>query len=151
MSQKQLAIIGGIGIGPVMIGLPMADVRAALGEPTNRFRKTPESPRLTDAYDPLGVHVYYDGADCVECVESFAVEGTVHLLDGLPVFDTPATKLIAAVWKKAAVRSEERGTSFVAPTLGLAFWRSDEEATTFETVLVASPAYFARTIDRSQF
>jgi hypothetical protein len=33
MSQKQLAIIGGIGIGPVVIELPMTDVRAALVEP----------------------------------------------------------------------------------------------------------------------
>jgi len=33
MSQKQLAIIGGIGTGPVVIGLPMTDVRAALVEP----------------------------------------------------------------------------------------------------------------------
>jgi hypothetical protein len=76
-------------------------------------------------------------------VESFAVDGVVHLLDGLPVFDTPATTLIAAVSKKAAVRSEERGTALVAPSLGLAFWRSDEEATTFDSVGVASPTYFA--------
>jgi hypothetical protein len=30
MCQKQLAVIGGIGIGPVVIGLPMTDARAAL-------------------------------------------------------------------------------------------------------------------------
>jgi hypothetical protein len=143
MSRKPLAIVGGIGIGPLMIGMPMAHVRGQLGEPTKRFRKTPDSPRLTDAYVQLGVHVYYDGADCVEYMESFAVDGIVHLLDGLPVFDTPVTTLIAAVSKKAAVRSEERGTAFVAPSLGLAFWRSDEEATTFDSVSVASPAYFA--------
>lgn len=143
MSLKRMAIVGGMGIGPVMIGLPMADVRGTLGEPTMRFRKTPDSPRLTDAYVPLGVHVYYDGADCVEYVESFAVGGVVHLLDGIPVFDTPATTLIATVSKKTAVRTEERGTAFVALSLGLAFWRSNEEATRFDSVGVASPAYFA--------
>ncbi len=143
MPPKQLVIIGGIGIGPVMIGMPLADVRATIGEPTKQFRKTLDSPRLTDAYVALGVHVYYNGAICVEAVESFAVEGVVHVVDGLPVFDTPATTIIAAVSKKAAVRSEERGTSFVVPTMGLSFWRADEEAATFDTVLVASPAYFA--------
>jgi hypothetical protein len=143
MSHKQLAVVGGTGIGPVTIGLPIADVRGTLGEPTKRFRKTPRSLRLTDAYTLLGVHVYYDGAGCVEFVESFAVEGVEHVLDGLSVFDTPATTLMAAVSKKAAVRSEEGGTTLVAPTLGLSFWRADAEATTFDTVAVAAPAYFA--------
>jgi hypothetical protein len=143
MSQQQLAIVGGIGIGPVMIGLPMADVRATLGEPTKQFRKAPSSLKLTDVYALLGVHVFYDDADCVEFVESFAVEGVIHLLDGFSVFDTPAATLMAVVSKKAAVRSEEGGTSLVVPTLGLSFWRADGEATTFDSVAVAAPGYFA--------
>jgi hypothetical protein len=75
MPRQQLAIVGRIGIGPVMIGLPMADLRGILGEPTRQFRKYPGSPKLTDAYEALGVHVYYDDADCVDFVESFAVPG----------------------------------------------------------------------------
>jgi|SRR6185437_909983 len=143
MSPLQLVIAGGIGIGSVLIGSSMAHVRGTLGEPTKRFRKTPNSPQLTDAYAQLGVHVYYDDADCVEFVESFAMEGVVHLLDGLSVFKTPVATIVESVSKKAAVRSEEGGTSFVVPTLGLAFWRADGEATTFDSVAVAAPGYFA--------
>jgi hypothetical protein len=143
MSQQQLVIVGGIGIGPAMIGMPIADIRGTMGEPTKRFRKTADSLRLTDAYAQLGVHVYYDDADCVEFVESFAVEGVIHLLDGLSVFETPAVTIVASVSKRAAVHSEEGGASLVVPTLGLAFWRADGEATTFDSVAVAAPRYFA--------
>jgi hypothetical protein len=104
--------------------LPMADLRGILGEPTKQFRKSPGSLKLTDAYEPLGVHVYYDDADCVEFVELFAVEEVIHVLDGLPVFDTSVATLMAALSKKGVVRSEEGGTSLVVPTLGLAFWRT---------------------------
>lgn len=141
MSQE-LVIVGGRGIGLVMIGLPMADVRGMLGQPTKQFRKALGSPKLTDAYEALGVHVYYDDADRVEFVESFAVEGVVHLLEGLSVFDTSVTTLMAVVSKKGAVRSEEDGTSLVIPTLGLSFWRADKVATRFDAVGVAAPGYF---------
>ena len=143
MSQQHLVIVGGVGIGPAMIGMSIADVRGTMGEPTKQFRKAPNSKTLTDAYDQLGMHVYYDIADCVEFVEAFAVKGVEHLLDGYAVFETPAAAIMAFVSKKGAVRSEEGGTSLVAPTLGLAFWRADEEATTFDSVAVASPGYFA--------
>lgn len=143
MPRQELAIVGGVGIWPVMIGMPIADVRDLLGEPTRRFRKAHISQKLTDDYELLGVHVYYDDADRVEFVASFAVEGVIHLLDGLSVFDTPAAILMAAVSKKGAVRSEERGTSLVIPALGLSFWRADREATRFNSVAVAAPEYFA--------
>jgi hypothetical protein len=143
MPQQQLTIVGGNGIGPVMIGLPMADVRSTLGEPTKQFRKALGSIELTDAYEPLGIHVYYDGAACVEFVEAFRVEGVIHLLDGLSVFDTSVATLMAAVSKKGWVCSEESGTILVAPTLGLSFWRADRDATRFDAVAVAAPGYFA--------
>jgi hypothetical protein len=143
MPQQQLAIVGGKGIGPVMIGLPMADVRSMLGEPTKQFHKSPGSIKLTDVYEPLGVHIYYDDADCVEFVESFRVEGVIHLLDGLSVFDTSVATLMAAVSKMGWVCSEENGTILAAPILGLSFWRADRGATRFDAVAVAAPEYFA--------
>jgi hypothetical protein len=143
MPQQQLVIVGGTGIGPITIGLPMVDVRRMLGEPTKQFRKSLDSLMLTDVYEPLGVHAYYDGAGCVEFVESFRVEGAIHLLDGLSVFDTSVATLVAAVSKRGWVCSEESGTILVAPTLGLSFWRADREAARFDAVAVAAPGYFA--------
>jgi hypothetical protein len=88
------------------------------------------------------VHVYYDDADRVE-LESFPVEGVIHLLDRFSVFDTPVATLMAAVSRKGAVRSEEGGACLVIPILGLSFWRADRDATRFDSVAVAASGYFA--------
>ena len=58
-------------VGPLKFGQSRADVRAALGPDFRVFRKT-ESENETDAYNSIGVHVYYDGAHKVEFIEAFS-------------------------------------------------------------------------------
>jgi hypothetical protein len=58
-------------VGPVSFGQSRALVRSALGEKVRSFRKT-EGENETDAYDGLGIHLYYDENDRLEFVEAFA-------------------------------------------------------------------------------
>ena len=105
--------------------MTLAEVRSAAGEPTSRFKKTTESASLTDAYEDLGLHVYYNRSGSVEFVESFQVDQTLHVLGSMPVFKTVAEELVASLSANAPFRSEEGGSLYVCPFLGLSLWRSD--------------------------
>ncbi len=57
-------------VGPISFGETREEIRNVLGTGFRSFRKT-EGENETDAYDLLGVHVYYDDSDCAEFVELF--------------------------------------------------------------------------------
>ena len=57
------------GVGPVRLGMGFTAVRFALRSRVETFMKTPDSERPTDAFDELGVHVYYDRDGDCEAVE----------------------------------------------------------------------------------
>jgi hypothetical protein len=48
-----------VGIGVVRFGMSRRQVRKALGGMVKEFKKTPKSESLTDAFDQLGIYVYY--------------------------------------------------------------------------------------------
>jgi hypothetical protein len=60
-----------IGVGELRFGDSRLNVRAILGPHYHSFRKAPGANE-TDAYDKLGLHLYYDENDCLEFVEAFA-------------------------------------------------------------------------------
>jgi hypothetical protein len=74
------------GLGDLRFGMPRDMVRELLGVAYQSFRKTSSSPRLTDAYDGLGFHLYYDTEDRLEFIETFPpcdpTYGGVRLLKG---------------------------------------------------------------------
>ena len=59
------------GVGPIEFGMTRVDVRRQLNAPVDAFRKTATSTTLTDAFDTLGLHVYYDLEDRCEAVEFY--------------------------------------------------------------------------------
>jgi hypothetical protein len=61
-----------IGLGPVTFGMTRDEVAHAMGALPRRFKKTVACTTLTDAFDPLGVQVFYDADDRVEALEVFA-------------------------------------------------------------------------------
>lgn len=73
-------------VGPINIGQPREVVRQVLGSDYDSFAKV-AGARPADAYDSLGVHLYYDDNDLLEFVEMFepaAVEYNGVLLLGQP-------------------------------------------------------------------
>jgi len=58
-----------VGAGPVRFGRPREEVKRVLGNEPRRFKKTPHSAALTDAFDELGVHVYYNATGSCSAVE----------------------------------------------------------------------------------
>ena len=59
------------GLGDLRFDTPRAAVRALLATDHRSFQKSPLSRQLTDAYDTLGFHLYYDDEDRLEFIETF--------------------------------------------------------------------------------
>jgi len=59
-----------VGVGVIRFGDTRQQVRDALQRPFESFRKV-VGANETDAFDELGLHVYYDGQDRVEAIEGF--------------------------------------------------------------------------------
>lgn len=114
----------------------------ATGEPTRRFRKSPDSPELTDAYDDIGMHVYYDDSETVVFVEAGQAQNVKLLFDGMSLLDTPVTEVISEISKLGSYLEKEDGHSFVFGELGISLWRSDPGREYFEAVGVARSSYF---------
>jgi hypothetical protein len=64
-------IISFQSVGPISFGQSRSSVRSRLGEEFKSFRKA-GGENETDAYDGLGIHLYYDDEDCLEFAELFA-------------------------------------------------------------------------------
>jgi hypothetical protein len=58
-----------VGVGPIRLGMTVAEVRAAVGGDVRPFRKGPKATRDTDAFDKLGFHVFYKDPGICEAVE----------------------------------------------------------------------------------
>jgi hypothetical protein len=59
-----------ISVGSLRFGATREDIRAQLGARFESFKKSPNSNE-TDAYDELGLHLYYDRDNRLEYVEAF--------------------------------------------------------------------------------
>lgn len=77
-------IIPKVSVGPIVLGQNREEVRVAAKSPVSPFRKTPESTVLTDAFDELGFHVFYDKKD--RCVAVELWEESDPVLDDVHIF-----------------------------------------------------------------
>jgi hypothetical protein len=60
------------GVGLIRFGMMREDVRGVLGKPSATFYKGLSTESPTDAYDDLGLHVYYNHpSGCCEALEFF--------------------------------------------------------------------------------
>jgi hypothetical protein len=64
-------IIPFVGMGDLRFGIPRLEVRSFLGNDFQSFLKYGET-RETDAYNGLGLHLYYNVNDRLEFIEAFA-------------------------------------------------------------------------------
>lgn len=59
------------GLGELRFGTPRSAIHSSLrGSPT-AFSKVVGAPTMTDSYDALGLHLYYDDEDKLEFIEAF--------------------------------------------------------------------------------
>lgn len=58
-----------ISIGPIELGMSRKEVRETLDARVEEFKKSPTDELTTDAFDELGVYVYYKEHDVCEAVE----------------------------------------------------------------------------------
>jgi|ERR1017187_3575325 hypothetical protein len=59
------------GVGPIDFGTARNQVRSFLGPNFESFRKGADALTLTDAYDELGLHFFYDTDDRLESLVAF--------------------------------------------------------------------------------
>lgn len=59
------------GIAGVKFGMSRGQVRHALNSSVQAFKKLPTDELDTDAFDDLGMHVYYKNPDVCEAIELF--------------------------------------------------------------------------------
>jgi hypothetical protein len=69
--QLRWDIVPHKGVGPLFFGMTRNDARAKLGTEFTSFRKSATAASESDAFDELGVHLYYDDNDGLEFIETF--------------------------------------------------------------------------------
>lgn len=142
--MKKVIIEPGYAIGPVLLGMSRADVARAVGKPSRQFQKHESSARRTDVYLDYCLNVDFSETAQVEFIEAFPLDGVIHMLTGIRVFETPAEGLLAALSSKADLYEAEKGVAFVSYEVGIALLRSSAEQPHFETVSVAKEDYLKR-------
>jgi len=148
--MKTFAVQPLVSVGPVRLGVSRAEVLAALGPCSARFRKLPTSLHPTDAWFGAGFQVFYTGADpAVEYIEVSANSGFVAVPFGHDCFSTPASLLVATIEKQAAcdATDPEPGLSYIFPALELSLWRptmEKPEGTYFATVGIGVRGYYSK-------
>jgi hypothetical protein len=58
-------------LGEIRFGLSREEVRSKLSVAFQSFKKTPLSKNETDAFNSLGLHIYYDDEGTVDFIEVF--------------------------------------------------------------------------------
>jgi hypothetical protein len=143
-----------VGIGPVRLGMHRDEVRRAMGEVPETFRKTEDSRYETDCFHNCGFQVFYGGGEPrVVFIELSRDCGFVTLYRSKDVFSIEASDLIEFVAQDAQFDDQdpELGYSYTFPTLELSLWRpvlpqdkDDPEGAFFSTIGVGIEGYFSQ-------
>jgi hypothetical protein len=130
------------GVGPINFGMSMQETRAAVGTPFESFKKTPIAELPTDAFDSVGVHVYYKKPGICEAVEM--ASPAEPIFQDRPLLGRPFAEL--RNWFKtidprievdaAGLTSHEFGIALYAPSA------EDEPQLPVEGVLVFAKGYY---------
>jgi hypothetical protein len=150
-----------IGVGPARFGVPRDELRAAMKVAPTPFRKTSNDRWETDAFFDSAFQVFYGGDEPrVEYVELSRDSALIPFIDGMDIFATPATDLVARIERQASFdrNDPELGYSYVFPALELALWRPAIPASDgsgdgrfFSTVGVGVRGYFVRSSGNNAF
>ena len=98
-------------IGPLSQGMTRKTVRSVLGGNFIEFRKTEFSENTTDAYNEIGVHVYYASDDLIKGLELFPASATL-IYKSFHVFCFKSADLFDLL-KGRGVCCSERGSDLI--------------------------------------
>ncbi len=76
------------GVGPILFGMPIDAVRAAIDARAEPFHKGGRREH-SDAFAEIGLHVHYDGDARCEAVEFFDSAQVEPALNGMNLLSTP--------------------------------------------------------------
>jgi hypothetical protein len=131
-----------IGVGPVHFGSTRDQVRKVLPPPYKEFKKTPKSKIPTDAFDRLGLHVYYDSKLLCEAVELFPESKPVF--QDVSLFEMNANEAVAWL-KKMDPKLEIDDVSATSHKMGLSFYVSEgleQSDSRIDSVLAFKEGYY---------
>ena len=112
-------ILPQLGVGVVRFGQTRCEVRSLLGEPSRVFRKG-FADALTDAYNGLGMHFFYDPEDRLESVR--ASKPAAIRFEGLPLLGLPADEILSALAKRAYEHGGYVNESYVFENAGFSLY-----------------------------
>lgn len=113
------------GIGPLRFGMGRQEARAVLGTGFQEFLKDPFDEAPTDAYEDLGLHLYYDGDDRLEAVETFPPARSSYRGEDLLA---ARYRRVRHLLREGDRRLEvEPGEGLTAPNLGIGAFAPDGE------------------------
>jgi len=131
-----------VSAGIIALGDVRETVRAKLMVPYESFYKTGSSKVETDAFDEIGVHVYYDKDYRVEVVELF--EPAVPMFKNTNLLGTPYSQLLELFStidgnlgeNDSGLTSYEQGIGLYAP------YKEDEPNLNCEGIIVFKKGYY---------
>lgn len=125
------------GLGDLRLGTARSEVQKALGNPSASFKKTPDAPGETDAYDDLGLHLYYDADDLLYYIEANPPSDPRY--SGIPLLRVPLEETLEQLGDMGQHgQYQDEGYDF--PSLGIALYVPDDVV---ESVSIFGSEYYA--------
>jgi hypothetical protein len=133
-------------VGPIEFGASPEAVRNVIDSPLKSFVKgaLSDMPTPTDAFDEIGVHVYYDKLNRCEAVEFFSP--TVLLFQEQVLVDKPYREIVKwlasidtnIVYDDSGLEARSLGIGLYAPS----FDENERPDELVESVIVVSKGYW---------
>ena len=136
--EQIMQIFPNRGLGELMFGQNRDDVRSQLGPDYVAFKKTPGASRLTDAYNRLGLHLYYDEADRLNFIEAFPPSHPT--IDEVNLLGGNARSLLQKMEQRGHAGRVE-GDSWFFDDIGVALYAPGGSV---EGVSIYPPDYYGR-------
>jgi hypothetical protein len=112
-----------VGLGEAHFGKTREGIRDLLGEEFESFQKSSDSPILTDSYDSLGLHLYFDDSDRLEYIECF--DPAAPTVNKISLLGRPISEASADLKSLGStVRPYDEGLDF--PELGISLYAPDD-------------------------
>jgi hypothetical protein len=141
---RQLEIQYYHGVLGLAFGMTPDQVRATLGDNFQSYQKAPTSEMPTDAFDSLGIHVFYKAPGHCEAIELFAPADPT--LQGKPLIGQPFSVVRDRVQAlDSSVEIDETG--LISQKLGIGLYApfaADAPEDPVESVIVFEQGYYDR-------
>lgn len=131
-----------VGIGPVKLGMSVSEVRGVLKGEVDSYMKSDSDALPSDAFDSVGVHVYYKPPGVCEAVE--VASPAVPIFRGRPLLDRHFDEV--RKWFEemdGAVELDESGLTSYKFGIGLYAPGANAAGSVVETVIVFERGYYS--------